>query len=42
MTTDYGIPGYEFGAIYTHLLHKIAPPIYNGEGQYFLAGMDYG
>lgn len=42
MTTDYGIPGYEFGAIYTHLLHKIAPPIYNGEGQYFIAGMDYG
>lgn len=42
MTTDYGLPGYEFGAIYTHLLHKISPPIYNGEAQYFIAGMDYG
>lgn len=42
MTTDYGLPGYEFGAIYTHLLHKIGQPIYTSEPQYFIGGMDYG
>lgn len=42
MTTDYGMPGYEFGAIYTHLLHKIGRPIYTNEPQFFIAGMDYG
>lgn len=42
MTTDYGLPGYEFGAIYTHLLHKIGPAMYGVEAQYFIAGMDYG
>lgn len=42
MTTDYGMPGYEFGAIYTHLLHKIGQPIFTNEPQYFIGGMDYG
>lgn len=42
LTTDFGLPGYEFGAIYTHLLHKVGTPVYQGEGSYILAGMDYG
>lgn len=42
MTTDYGMPGYEFGAIYTHLLHKVGKPFYHLEPQYIVAGMDYG
>lgn len=42
LTTDYGLPGYEDGAIYTHLLSSIGPPLYQGEGQYIVAGMDYG
>lgn len=27
MTTDLGLPGYEWGAIYTHLLDRIGIPI---------------
>ena len=41
-TVDYGLPGYEWGAIYTHLLHKIAPAVINREPQWIIAGMDYG
>lgn len=42
LTTDIGMPGYEFGSIYAHLTRKIGPPLYQGEGQYFIAGMDWG
>lgn len=42
VTTDWGMPGYEFGAIYTHLLHKIGNPFYTNSPHYIVAGMDYG
>lgn len=41
-TADYGLPGFEFGAIYTHELHKVMEPYYSSEPQYILGGMDYG
>ena len=40
-TVDWGLPGYEKGAIYTHLLGTIQPAIYQ-EHEYMLAGGDYG
>ena len=42
VTTDYGMPGYEWGAIYTHLLDKIGIPIVQTNPQYVVAGLDYG
>lgn len=42
LTTDLGLPGYEWGAIYTHLLDKIGIPVVQSEPQWILAGMDYG
>lgn len=42
MVADYGLPGFEFGAIYTSELHRIAEPFYSTEPQYILGGMDYG
>ncbi|MGL5204645.1 MAG: hypothetical protein ACRC63_00175, partial [Metamycoplasmataceae bacterium] len=41
MTTDWGLPGYESGAIYTHLIDKIGKAIYQ-EHDYLLGGMDFG
>lgn len=41
-TVDWGLPGYEWGAIYTHLLHKVGIATINPEPEYILAGMDYG
>ena len=40
-TSDYGLPGYEEGAIYTHLLNNIGNAIYQ-EHQFLTGGMDYG
>jgi len=40
-TVDYGLPGYEDGAIYTHLLDNLAPTIIR-EQTWLLAGVDYG
>lgn len=40
-TVDYGLPGYEEGAIYTHLMHCIGPAQYI-EQEYLLCGVDYG
>lgn len=40
-TTDWGLPGYEEGAIYTHLLNNLGRAIYQ-EHQYLTGGMDYG
>ena len=40
-TVDYGLPGYEEGAIYTHLLDKIGPTIQR-EQDFLIAGVDYG
>lgn len=42
LTADLGLPGYEWGAIYTHLLDKIGIPTLQSEPQWILAGMDYG
>lgn len=42
LTTDYGLPGYENGSIYGDYLHNVAPALYQGEAQYYIAGMDYG
>lgn len=42
LVADYGMPGFEFGAIYTSELHKIAEPFYSSDPCYFLVGMDYG
>lgn len=42
LVADYGMPGFEFGAIYSTELHKIAEPFYTNEPQYMLCGMDYG
>lgn len=41
MTVDYGMPGYESGAIYTHELHKISKSIYQ-EHTWLFGGGDYG
>lgn len=41
LTTDYGLPGYENGAIYTHLLHHIGGSIWKEQDQ-ILCGGDYG
>lgn len=38
---DYGMPGFEEGAIYTHMLHYISKSIYT-EQEYLLCGVDYG
>lgn len=40
-TVDYGLPGYEQGAIYTHMLNFIQEAIYQ-EHEFILGGMDYG
>lgn len=40
-TTDWGLPGYETGAIYTHLLNNLGIAIYQ-EHTYLTGGMDYG
>lgn len=40
-TVDYGLPGYEQGAIYTHVLNFIQESIFQ-EHEYLLGGMDYG
>lgn len=40
-TTDWGLPGYEVGAIYTHLLNNLGKAIYQ-EHTYLSGGMDYG
>ena len=40
-TTDWGLPGYEQGAIYTHLLNNLGNAIYQ-EHLYVVGGMDYG
>lgn len=42
LVADYGMPGFEFGAIYTSELHKIAEPFYSADPCYHLCGMDYG
>lgn len=42
VTTDYGMPGYEWGAIYTHLLDKIGIPVIQTTPQWIVAGLDYG
>ncbi len=42
VTTDLGLPGYEFGSIYAHLLSKISPPLLQADGQFYVAGMDWG
>lgn len=42
LTTDIGMPGYEFGSIYAHLIRKISPPLWQNEAQYYIAGMDWG
>lgn len=39
---DWGLPGYETGAIYTHMLDKIVPNTLYVEHQYLLGGGDYG
>lgn len=39
---DYGLPGYEEGAIYTHMLDKIVPQVIYTEHTYLIAGGDYG
>lgn len=41
MVVDYGMPGYESGAIYTHELHKISKCIYQ-EHTWLFGGGDYG
>lgn len=41
MTTDWGLPGYESGAIYTHLIDKIGKAVYQ-EHDFLLGGMDFG
>ena len=41
MTTDYGLPGYEEGAIYTHLLNSIGESVYQ-EQEYLCGGLDWG
>ncbi len=41
MTTDWGLPGYEEGAIYTHLLGHLGSAIYQ-EHEYLVGGLDYG
>ena len=40
-TTDWGLPGYESGSIYTHLLDKIGKAVYQ-EYEYILGGMNFG
>lgn len=40
-TTDWGLPGYESGAIYTHMLNNLGKAIYQ-EHQYLTGGVDYG
>lgn len=40
-TTDLGLPGYESGAIYTHLMNRISTSIYT-EHEYVVGGGDYG
>lgn len=40
-TVDYGLPGYEQGAIYTHMLNFIQEAIPQ-EHEYLLGGIDYG
>lgn len=42
LTTDYGMPGYEWGAIYTHLLNKIGQPILQQDPTHIIAGVDFG
>lgn len=42
ITTDWGLPGYEWGAIYTHLLNKVGTPILQQEPTHIIAGMDFG
>lgn len=40
-TTDFGLPGYETGAIYTDLMSNLGKAIYQ-EHEYLCGGMDYG
>lgn len=40
--SDLGLPGYESGAIYTHVLDKIVPNTMYVEHEYLLGGGDYG
>lgn len=39
--SDYGLPGYEEGAIYTHVLNNIGNAVWQ-EHEYMLGGGDYG
>ena len=39
---DYGLPGYEQGAIYTHLLNHIGKAIDIKDQDFFIGGGDYG
>lgn len=41
MTTDYGMPGYEDGSIYSHLLTYLGESVYQ-EHDFILGGLDYG
>lgn len=40
-TVDFGLPGYEQGAIYTHLLNNLGKAIYQ-EHEFLSGGVDYG
>lgn len=40
-TVDWGLPGYEDGAIYTHVLHNLTESIWE-QKDYLCAGGDYG
>lgn len=42
MTADFGLPGYEDGAIYTHILNNLIPTVIWQEHEYLVGGGDYG